>query len=116
MQSFLTKIWASFTLFIHNTPFINYGFCQNDGIWMHLIGGAILSKIIRTRFSYLKTILIILAIAIIWEIIEIYIETPNLGAMLAIYGSTTRYIYDTIGDILGAVIITAIANYPSSQK
>jgi hypothetical protein len=115
MQQFLMANWAKFTNFIHSTPFINYGFCMNDGIWIHIIGGAILSKIIRIKFSYLATIFIILGIAITWEIIEIYIETPNMAAMLAIYGSQTRYIYDTIGDILGAVVITIIANYPSKE-
>lgn len=116
MQLFLTNAWASFVGFMHSIPFFNYGFGQNEGIWMHIIGAAILAKIIRIKFSYIATIFIILLIAIIWEAVEIYIETPNLAAILSIYGTMARYMYDTAGDIVGAVLITVIALYPSREK
>ena len=116
MQLFLTNAWASFVGFMQGIPFINYGFGHNEGIWMHIIGAAILAKIIRIKFSYIATIFIVLLIAIVWEAVEIYIETPNLAAILSIYGTMARYMYDTVGDIVGAVLITVIALYPMREK
>lgn len=116
MQLFLTNAWASFVESMHNIPFINYGFGQNEGIWIHMTGAAILAKIIRIKFSYIATIFLVLLIAIIWEAVEIYIETPNMSAILSIYGAMARYMYDTAGDIIGAVLITVIALYPSREK
>lgn len=81
---------------------------MNDGIWIHMIGGGVLGKIIHRYLPAKYTILVVLAIAITWEFIELYLETPNKAAILTIYGSVERYIYDSIGDILGAVIIAAL--------
>jgi hypothetical protein len=116
MQLFFTHLWSQFVDFIHKVPFINYGFGQNEGIWIHIIGAAILSKIIRIKYSYLTTTLLIFLIALVWEIIEFYIETPNISSMVAIYGTIARYTYDTCGDILGALIIAIITNYPIRSK
>jgi uncharacterized membrane protein len=69
-----------------------------------------LAKLFRTRFSFWKTVLIIFAIAIAWEIIEYFLEASTAAAMLDVYGSVARYAYDTTADIIGAVIITIIAN------
>ncbi|MDB4983968.1 MAG: hypothetical protein JWM20_147 [Patescibacteria group bacterium] len=108
--------WASFVGLMHSSSFITYAFGMNEGIWMHIIGGAILAKIIRTRFSYWQTVLIVLGIAILWEGIEIFIETPNWAAVLAIYGTKMRYFYDTAGDIIGATVIAMIANLDLKKK
>lgn len=108
MHAFLMNAWATFVRAIHSINFFKYGFMMNDGIWIHMIGGGILAKVIRHYLSAKYAILAILAIAITWEFIEFYLETPNKGALLAIYGSVERYIYDSIGDILGAVIIAAL--------
>jgi hypothetical protein len=116
MQQFFMTTWARFVEIMHNIPLINYGFGQNEGIWMHIIGAAILAKIFRTRFSYIATIFIILLIAVVWELFEIYIETPNMTAILSIYNTMPHYLYDTAGDIIGAVVITIIALYPSREK
>lgn len=112
MQLFFMTAWAKFVEFMHGVPLINYGFGQNEGIWIHVIGSAILAKIIRIRFSYIATIVIVFFIAVLWEVIEIYIETPTMTAMLSIYGTYARYLYDTAGDIIGAFVIAIIANFP----
>lgn len=100
---------------MHSVPLINYGFGQNEGIWIHIIGSAILAKIIRIRFSYLATIISVFLIVVLWEVIEIYIETPTMTATLSIYGTYARYLYDTAGDIIGAILIAIIANFPIKE-
>ncbi len=116
MQLFFMTAWAKFVEFMHGVPLINYGFGQNEGIWIHIIGASILAKIIRIRFSYIATIIIVFFIAVLWEIIEIYIETPTMTAVLSIYGTYARYLYDTAGDIIGAVVIAIIANFPTNSR
>lgn len=102
--------WAHFVVFVHNIPFIHYGLAMNEGIWIHLIGAAILAKLLHAKFSFWKTVLIVFAIAVAWEIIEYFLEASTTAAMLDVYGSVTRYAYDTLADIAGAVLITVIAN------
>lgn len=116
MQLFLTNTWAAFVHFIDSTPFLYYGFSSNVGIWMHLIGAALLAKFIRKRFSFWQTFWIIIGIAIAWELIEIYIETPNWARVIEIYGTKVHYFYDTAGDIIAAGIITLIANLEFNKK
>lgn len=100
--------WAGFVKTTHENKFIRFAFLMNEGIWIHMIGGGILAKIIHYYLTSLETILVMFGVAVLWEIIEIYIETPTKDATLAIYGSMERYYYDTVGDILGVVIITAL--------
>jgi hypothetical protein len=116
MQAILTKTWAQFVTFMHDVPFIHYGFALNEGIWIHLIGSAILAKIIRIKFSYWITVIFVVLIAIAWEALEIYIETPTMESVLAIYGTFDRYLYDTAGDIVGALVMALIVNwYPKDE-
>ncbi|MEI8223830.1 MAG: hypothetical protein WCG20_01765 [bacterium] len=108
MHTFFMNLWSTFVRTMHSIHFFKYGFMMNDSIWIHMIGGGILGKIIHRYLPAKYTILIVLGIAITWEFIEIYLETPNKAALLAVYGSVERYIYDSIGDIIGAVIIAAL--------
>lgn len=108
MHKFFMKTWARFVKGLYDNHFIRFGFMMNDGIWIHMIGGGILAKVFNVYFLPSTSILIILGIAILWEFIEAYIETPNKNAIINIYGSIERYVYDSIGDILGAVIIAML--------
>lgn len=102
------KTWASFVKVLYHNRFIEFGFMMNDGIWMHMIGGGILAKVFNVYFLPLTSILLVLGVAILWEFIEAYIETPNKSQIIKIYGSIERYVYDSMGDILGAVIISIL--------
>ena len=110
MQAFLSSAWALFVSSVKSVPLLAIGFGQNEGIWMHLIGAAILAKVFRLKFSFWKTFLIVTAIAIAWELLEIYIETPTLAHIIDIYGTLGHYCLDTAADIIGAMVITLIAN------
>lgn len=110
MHAFLSSAWGLFVSSMKSVPLFAIGFGQNEGIWMHLIGAAILAKVFRLRFSFWKTFLIVTTIAIVWELFEVYLETPTLAQLLDIYGTVSRYCLDTAADIIGAMVITLIAN------
>ena len=88
---------------------IRYGFIENEMLWAHMIGGAILGKVFILFFPPFVSLAIIFGIAVLWEIIEAWIETPNEKEMAAVYGSVQRYWYDTFGDIFGVIIMAAAA-------
>jgi VanZ family protein len=50
----------------------------------------------------------VFCIAVLWECIEAYLETPNKTEILHVYKSREQYIYDSIADVIGAVIITVL--------
>lgn len=110
MHGFLSGAWELFVSGVKSVPLFAIGFGQNEGIWMHLIGAAILAKVFRLRFSFWKTFFIVTSIAIAWELFEAYLETPTMVQLLDIYGTVGRYCLDTAADIIGAMVITLIAN------
>lgn len=108
MQKTLSRLWRNLTEGARSTKFFNYSFLMNEGIWIHMIGGGILARIFHIFFSAEVSVLLVLAIAVLWEFIEYCLETPNKVAMLEIYESVEHYRYDTFGDIFGAVIIALL--------
>lgn len=93
---------------LNRIPFFKYGFIENEMLWAHMLGGAVLGKIINSFLSPLETILIIAGVALVWEMIEYVFETPNKKRIIEVYGSTERYLYDTAGDIMGALLLAAL--------
>lgn len=81
---------------------IKQGFCQNYWLWFHIFSAAILTRFFNLFLNKLLTVLVILSIAIIWEIIEYKVEG------ISAYKNKEKWAYDTAGDILGAVIISLI--------
>ena len=74
----------------------------NVWLWFHILGAGVLAKIGIIFFPALITVLIIFAIAIIWEIIELYVQGTG------IYGNTKIWLADSLGDVLGAVLMAII--------
>jgi hypothetical protein len=85
--------------------FLNEGFCANFWIWFHILAGGGGAKILMMlfRFRPLHAFLIVFGCAIIWEVCEFSIHSVKV-----IYGSYSRWAFDTAGDIIGAVIAAAI--------
>ncbi len=108
MHTFFTTLWTRFTSSLRSIPFVEQGLMKNEGLWMHLLGGGLLAKLFIQALSSVETTFIILILAIVWEIFEAYLETPNEQAMINVYGSVRRYWYDTVGDIIGTVAIAAL--------
>jgi len=74
-----------------------------------MFAGAILGKMGSLFLSSPLTIVLITILAVVWEIIEYYLECGgDMKKIQLIYGSKERWIYDCFGDILGATIMTII--------
>ena len=66
----------------------------------HMFGGMILARFFGL-WRRLNPILMVLVVAILWEVLELYLNNGIGGYS----GGLTGYIADTIGDVLGAVIM-----------
>jgi len=84
-----------------------YSIFGNRWFWFHSCGGAVGAKL----FLYLglgrwQALGLVVFIAIMWEILEYFIETdchPDY-----VYGSLERWAYDSLGDIFGAIIMALV--------
>ena len=74
----------------------------NVWLWFHILGAGVLAKVGIIFFPALTTVLIIFAIAVIWEIIELYVQGTK------VYGNTKTWLADSLGDVLGAVLMAIV--------
>jgi len=79
---------------------LDKAFIQNRWVFVHALGGVYF-------YLVLKSILFVLAIAIIWELIEILYYGKE--RIVKIYGNMLNFIYDAFGDIVAAVVAALIA-------
>jgi len=88
--------------------FIKTAFCSNYWIWFHILAGGLIAKLlfVFTTFTKVDIIVVVLGMALIWESIEYFIELNT--NVEKVYGSKEHWIYDTIGDVLGALMCTLI--------
>ncbi len=84
---------------------LTHGFCTNYWVWFHILAGGAGAKLlmIAFRFKPLHAFLIVVGCAVIWEICELGIDDVK-----KVYGSWSRWAFDSTGDILGAAIAAAI--------
>jgi len=89
---------------------IEYGFCKNYWVWFHILAGGILARIFQLFVQNDWTVFFFVAIvAIVWEGYEFAIEYKrSLKKVVEIYGSKEKYLYDCIGDVLGALICAGL--------
>jgi hypothetical protein len=83
---------------------LDWGLNGNVWIWFHMLGGAAYAKVALLRLSALYTMLSLFAITILWEVIE-FIGGGGIEGMVLIYGSIERWAYDSLGDVLGAMVM-----------
>lgn len=93
---------------LKSIPFFKYGFMQNEMIWAHMIVSGVLARLLKMVVPGYLAILIILVVAVGWEIVEARIETPTRERVVQVYGSVERYRYDTAGDLVGALLVAAL--------
>ena len=94
--------------------FFKWGFFGNVWVWFHMAGGGIgafaCSRYLKKRVS----MMVMFSITILWELIEL-IGDGGIQGMIDIYGSIERYLYDSLGDVCGAMFIAILVIY-SSRK
>ena len=84
---------------------LHWGFCGNYWGWFHLLAGGSIAKFANIWISGLISILIVLVVALIWECVEFFIECKgSFEIVKKIYGSVEKWIYDSIGDVILAVL------------
>jgi len=82
-----------------------YAIYNNRWLWFHILGGAILAKVLLFFFHMQGqlTFEIVLSVAVAWEIWEFaYSDVEK------IYGSVKIFILDALGDIAGATLAALI--------
>ena len=97
----------SFYKWFNNTKFIKWGFNQNWAIWFHMLGGGVGAWIGKHFFSDWVTLSIIIFLAVVWEGIE-FIADGGIEGMIKIYGTLEKWEYDSLGDVVGALIIASL--------
>ena len=86
-----------------------WGFCSNYWGWFHTIAGGLIGKIVNIWLADLWSILVVFAGAFIWEFIEFFIECGgSWKEVIKIYGSKERWLYDSLGDIILAVLCSIL--------
>lgn len=86
-----------------------WGFCSNYWGWFHALSGTLIAKVANHFLAAGWSILITFVIAVIWEIIEFRIEcSGSWSEVEKIYGTKGKYLYDSVGDVLLALIFAII--------
>ena len=81
---------------------VKYGFCQNSWVWFHILGGGVLARILSIWLPSDLSLIIVIGVALLWEGIEFVFETK--GDPTTVYGSWGRWMWDSLGDIMGTII------------
>lgn len=84
---------------------LKWGFNSNYWVWFHILVGGILAKISVSFVSPLLTVAEVIVIAMVWEVYEYNRDKDRLEE---IYGSVEKFVYDSIGDIVGAVLCAVL--------
>lgn len=83
--------------------FFKWAFLQNQWLWFHMLAAAIIARGLSYLLKPGDALILISGFAIFFEFVE-YFSTD----IEKVYGSHTRFFFDAIGDILGALSIAAI--------
>lgn len=96
---------------IRKSKLVDLGFCRNQWVWFHILFGALLfNGLVALNVVWWASALITIVLACLWEFAEYYIENDGqMGKIIMNYGSKEKWKYDTIGDILGVVLVVLIS-------
>jgi len=84
-------------------PILKYGFLNNKWLWFHILGAAFLFRLGLHWLTEQQSFLAVLLIAVLWEVYE-YLTSD----IEKIYGSRKLFFLDSLGDILGSLLIMLI--------
>lgn len=86
--------------------FFKHNYRNNWGLWFHLLVSIIAAKFaLYLQFPITTIIVLVLIIAIWWELTEVIFECHmKTELIIQNYGSIREWLYDSIGDILIALI------------
>ena len=85
---------------------LKWMFMKNTWLWFHILAGGIGAKIgLALNLFPQNIVVLVFCIATAWELIEWIVQNDQ---MEKIYGSYSRAMFDSFGDILGAVLMAAV--------
>ncbi len=86
---------------------LKYSLVGNTWLWFHMLFGSVAGRFARAiELEVGDAIVLVLCIALSWEVIE-YISDHD--RIMKIYGSYERYVCDTIGDVVMAIVMAFIS-------
>jgi len=85
---------------------LDWGFFGNTWCWFHQLGGAVGARVGLVFFSPLEVLVGMFVLVMAWETIEVIYE--GIDGLIKIYGSLERWFYDSLGDVLGAMIMVIL--------
>ena len=86
---------------------LNWGFKYNVWIWFHIMAGGFFAKLGLIWFDRWDSLLIVSVCAICWEYVEFFVD-GGIDGMIRIYGSLEKWFYDSLGDVVGAVLMALV--------
>ena len=86
---------------------LNWGFKYNVWAWFHIMAGAVGAKLALLFFDRWESLIVVSVCAVGWEFVEFVID-GGVDGMIRIYGSLERWIYDCLGDIIGAILMALV--------
>jgi hypothetical protein len=78
----------------------------NSWLWFHILGGGFIAKVLIMLPIESKPVLWVFFIAIAWEMFELYKD-----GVKGYSGGVKGWFADTLGDILGAVLMAFIVTF-----
>ncbi|MBT4147481.1 MAG: hypothetical protein HOE45_11525 [Gammaproteobacteria bacterium] len=87
--------------------FFKWGLFGNTWAWFHIAGGAVGAKIAQCFLDEANTLLVMFGLVILWEVFE-FILDGGIEGMKKIYGSLERWFYDSLGDVVGAMLMAIV--------
>lgn len=96
---------------LRNSKLIDMGFCRNRWVWFHILAGLFLFKALVTcGVAMITAAIIVSVVAILWEVVEFFVENGGKwDNVIQNYGSVEKWKWDTIGDVLGVILVIAIS-------
>jgi hypothetical protein len=79
---------------------LEWGFKGNTWVWFHILAGGVGAKVLNV---WMTDVNFVMLGAMVWELIEVTFSSP-----IKVYGSIARWGYDSLGDVLGAVLAAII--------
>lgn len=91
------------------SPFVQVGLCKNHWLWFHMLAAQVISAQLSYYVPALLIPQIIFIVALIWERLEKKINYKDDDAIIAKeYGSLEYYKYDTLADVIVAVVVSVV--------
>jgi len=96
------------TSWLHRWAFFREGVWGNRWLWLHMLAGAILARLLEPHLAPWLALGAVFVLALAWEAVEAGIDHPGRLETTLIYGSVRAWVCDSMADVLGATAMAAL--------